>query len=170
MKCQMPSFTYIWIKSLSTDFCLHSCHLCQLTFFICFSSIQPTFYFLLSNFCVAFSLKKPTSLTCVTQLVLLYFSPFLSFSIPFFLALCCYQMLDPTSAGCLWRSATAHLSGKVQLFGRTRGSTIAGIAMSLALERSFLPPILPSPPVPSNPNGHVATHHLQPTSESIYVP
>lgn len=70
----------------------------------------------LSNFYVVFSLEKATSLACVTQLVLLYFAPFLSFSTPFFPALHCCQMLDPTSAGSVWRSATAPLSARGQLW------------------------------------------------------
>lgn len=74
--------------------------------------------FFIGNFCVAFSLKKAASLTCVTQFVLLYFAPFLSFSTPLFPALHCYQVLDPTSAGCLWRSATAHFGGTVVLCGQ----------------------------------------------------
>lgn len=57
LKWQMPSFTCIWIKSLSTDFCRN---LCQLTFFICSSSIQPHFLSLSSAISMwRFLWKKP---------------------------------------------------------------------------------------------------------------
>lgn len=108
--------------------------------------LNPAPLSFLSKFYVAISLsslKKATSLACVIQLTLLYFAPCLSFSISFFPALRCYQMLDPTSAGCIWRSATAQFSGTGKLCGQEQREHHC--RHSHAPEHGFLPPVLSSP-------------------------
>lgn len=116
--------------------------------FLCLLQLSPAplSVSFLGNFYVAIStssLKKATSLACVTQLMILYFAPFLSFSIPFFPALHCHHMLDPTSAGCMWRSATAHFSGRGELCGQDQRKHHC--RHSHVPEHGFLPPVLPSP-------------------------